>query len=132
MRRAIAIVAISPRRISYITITLLLLNVTSGCARDKVLRFRGQRMNDAHRKLIVRNWDRPRSVVESDHVRIYRVCSLRYRPTSTVSHTQALRRRTYFTTLELCLWCLSNTGLERRREKFLVAISITIITPRSR
>lgn len=94
MRRAIAIVAISPRRISYITITLLLLNAKkSGCARDKVLRFRDQRMNVAHRKLIVRNWDRPRSVVGVGSCEICRVCSLRHRSASAVSHSM-----TYFTT----------------------------------
>lgn len=63
--------------------------IKSGCARDKVLRFRDQQRqvgrledkSDAHRKPVIRNWDRPRSVVGSDRCGICRVCS--FRPTNT-------------------------------------------------
>lgn len=134
MRRAIAIVAISPRRISYITVTLLLFE----CKKRMYTRqsFTLPRPADGRRSPEV---DRSelgstpfRCRVGSYETR--RVCSLRYRSTGTVSHSQALvsRGTVILQHKKLCLWCLPNTGLERRREKFLVAISITVITPRSR
>lgn len=77
--------------------------IKSGCARDKVLRFRDQQRpedkSDAHRKSIVRNWDRPRSVVGSDRCGTCRVRS--FRPTNTtilLSLSPSFKLEVYFTT----------------------------------
>lgn len=141
MRRAIAIVAISPRRISYITITLLLLNVIkSGCARDKVLRFRDHAMavlgrrrpggceSDAHRKLFVRNWDRPRSVVRSNRVGfVVRKFSDRHKCTVSFSLFLFLYLSLLFSSSTKCMLqretlpsvFIQHHPLQRHYEKFL-------------
>lgn len=134
IRRAIAIVAISPRRISYITITLLLLNVQkadvhTGKFYGSAISERGGSTSDAHRKFVILNRDRPRFRIAVVGLRVrFVACGFRYCSTNTISLSLSLR----FVGMYLTIWnfvsavCPASSSRATTRGKFLVVISIAI------